>query len=334
MPAVVASAFGAVGSIGAAMYTVDMGLAPRSRTGLIAGIGVGLAAVATGVALLVRHHSNHMPDLPDPESVPTVPPAGPAPAGAPGKPDPLNTREGHLYGSWTETQTVSVPDSDGEGSHLETRTEHHTTSWDLVPRQQTGRLDGYATLEDALADTAQSDVTTIYRKQDGRIHAYVADPGGHWSRVDDITVDDPAVIAFVGDDGNRYYPNAGRQWGPNLQTPQDGLADVPMYAERIASWEMRNHRDPETYLTGRVSPESGYETYTDALGDLRARPGDQAIVEENGRFQVLSTATWGVDRRYELMGLRVIGDGDDVDALEIGGDAYVPAGGLWMTRDG
>jgi hypothetical protein len=322
-----------VAAAGTAFYLSETSVSAVRRFGVIGGVAAAAAGVAAGVALLFRHHANRLPVPPDKDDVPSLPDAGVAPLGSPGNPSVNNHSLGELYGHWTVTKVVSVPDSDGSGSHMETRTESHSTRWNLVPRQQTGRMDGYATLDDAIADTAQKDVTTIYRKNNGRIEAYVADPGDNWGRVDDITVTDANVVAFVGDDGERYSPSAAHTWGPERSRPQGGLSEQDDLYREIAKWKMRNASDPSTWISGRVSPKAGYETLEQALGDMASRPGDQAIAKDGTAYQVFATDSSRIDATQELQALLATPAGQKLSALETHDATFVPAGQYWMSRD-
>ena len=318
---------GLLGGVGA--YAIADIAALKLPRGRLEAIAAGAAlAVGLGATLLthkLRRRSDEVPALPTGSPRPL--PAATAPTSS--APQPMLARGamvGDGYGRWTETVTRTRTRADGS---TETYTDWETryVRWDLIIREQVGRREGYPTVQAAIDDLAEGDAAVL-RRQGDRIVTYAANSGGRWSRLDRMTITDPATVAVVGPDGHQWLRDGTQpEFAESGRVPRTrvltGDRDIGHYALRYRGDAGVKLRQPLTGVRG-MSDLAG------ALGELRERPGDQAVVAVGGRFHVAEVAAGRVDRSQINDGLLTDEGAGNVLALEQQGQLWSPLGDWWV----
>ncbi len=324
------NAAGAAALAGGTAALVASASMPQLGRHRFAAIVAGAAlAVGAGAALLthsIRRNSDELPDQPT-GAPPTLPAAQAPTAVTPPPVLPRGTRVGDAYGRWTETVTRTRPDGRG-GTETYTDWETRTVRWDLVIREQVGRREGYPTFDAAIADLAEGDAAVL-RRQGDRIVTYAASSGGRWSKLDDMTIADPATVAVVGPGGYRWVRNGS---SPEfVETRGVRRTQVLPRDRQVGHYALRYQGDADVQLRQPLTGVSGVPDVATALGELRARPGDQAVVSVGGRIHVAEVAADRVDRTDINDGLLTDDGAAIVVALEQHGQLWSPLGD-WYVR--
>lgn len=300
----------------------------------------GAVAFLAGTLItdVLRSQAERQPAFPTPGSVPSLPGATP-PAGAPGHTAQVGRNAGTVEGDYWRTETYTetewYTDSDGHRRSRQvtkTRQVEENFRYDLDMRLSVGRMDGYASADAALDDTRGVGPVAVVRDA-GRFFLYRTDVYNHWGDVDRMRIPNPAVVAVMSTRGEVWKPGyeGGVEFHETYDIPDtdpvDGLHD-----DKVASYALDRRFDPDIKLYSLIGPGAGYATLGEALGDARARPGDDAVVTAHGRFYVMDTyAASNPDTTARLRGLRTGGSHASVAALEVAGTTYVASGPYWMT---
>jgi hypothetical protein len=325
----VAAGAGALAGIGAAMLRLNAYTPgrPLVTAAIIGGAALGAATLAGGLTHWLRGREDLLPEPPPSGPAPTLPAAGDLPAVVPGTLR-AGTHIGHGDGSYTIHHTHTRPDGHGgTETYSETHTEYF--DWDIGVDDQVGRRDGYATMEEALRDLAAGDGAAI-RRQGDRLVTYDLQGRSHWSDLDDLRVDDAATEAVVSPSGRIWsFAGHGPHWeriGETSRMDPTGIA-----GDSIGEHEVRYHGNPDVRVERIVSGLLGHATLPSALGELQARPGNQAVVTSHGRYHVVDVGSPELDRTVPLDGFVTSEHGSQVVVVEQQGAVWSPLG-RWYVK--
>jgi hypothetical protein len=295
-----------------------------------AAIGVGAGFGVAALMQQVVEDVNRVPARPDASQVPALPKAA-APPPVPGDVVPKGTKVGDGDGSYDETRQVSSTTYDSDGNpHTTYTTQHYTEyfDWDLELEQPIGRRDGYGSVREALADVPYGDAEVL-RSQGGRIVAYDTSSGSHWSDLDSLHIDDPAIQAVVSPSGRVWRRNFVGAWerAETIERPKPS----DLIDQRVGEYALRYQMNANVTAGKAESGRSGYPDLAHALGDMRARAGDQLVTRTGDRYHVLDADAQRVERSSNNDGFLVDGEGDQVVAIEQQGGVWSPAGDWYVA---
>jgi hypothetical protein len=102
------------------------------------------------------------------------------------------------------------------------------------------------------------------------------------------------AVKEVGVAAGAPVPHLVATWGQDAKTISSDSASYG-YGGGAADDEVLAYRD--------IGPAAGYATVGEALGDINARPGDQAIYEQSGRFHVYNTQDGRLLSGHDVVGI-------------------------------
>lgn len=325
--------FGAMAGFGGAMMANSIGRNTPQVAAIAAAAALGIGGATFGITSFFRNRSDDVPEPPTGPS-PSLP-AGSTLAPVHGGEARRDTHVAHGDGSYTEQVPVTRYRTGSDGQ-MESYTEYETQwryfDWDVSTEAQVGRRDGYATVQEALEDVTTGDATAL-RRQDGRIVAYDMQARSHWGDVDDLVVYDQATEAIVSP--------SGRIWTRDQQDPEfqrggtiERRDPTGIAGEAVGEYELRYRGNPDVRVGTIYSGRRGHEGLPGAIGEARARPGDQVVTLNAGRYHVADAYGEQPDRAIPNDGLVTTKHAEHVVALEQQGAVWAPSGDWYVAPQG